>query len=70
MWGVATREQIHKLVDGLPEAELDPVAEILVSRGETESAALGDALEFLRRLDSGEDDGYDFSVSEQLHAER
>ncbi|HEY5295983.1 MAG TPA: hypothetical protein VIJ70_10960 [Gaiellaceae bacterium] len=67
---MATREQIHKLVDGLPEAELDPVAEILVSRGETESAALGDALEFLRRLDSGEDDGYDFSVSEQLHAER
>jgi hypothetical protein len=67
---VATREQIHKLIDDLPEAELDPVAEILVSRGETESAALSDALEFLRRLDSGEDDGYDFSVSEQLHAER
>jgi Arc/MetJ family transcription regulator len=29
-----------------------------------------EAIEFLRRLDSGEDDGYDFSVSEQLHAER
>ncbi len=29
-----------------------------------------DALEFLRALDSGEDDGYDFSVSTQLHAER
>jgi Arc/MetJ family transcription regulator len=29
-----------------------------------------EALEFLRRLDSGEDDGYDFTVSEQLHAAR
>ena len=29
-----------------------------------------EAIEFLRALDSGEDDGYDFSVSEQLHAER
>ncbi len=28
------------------------------------------ALEFLRALDSGEDDGYDFAVSERLHAER
>ena len=29
-----------------------------------------EALEFLRRLDAGEDDGYDFSVSEQLRAKR
>jgi hypothetical protein len=29
-----------------------------------------EALEFLRRLDSGEDDRFDFSVSEQLHAAR
>lgn len=29
-----------------------------------------EALEFLRRLDSGEDDRFDFSVSEQLHAVR
>jgi hypothetical protein len=28
------------------------------------------AIEFLRALDSGEDDGYDWSVSERLHAER
>lgn len=28
------------------------------------------AIEFLRALDSGEDDGYDFAVSERLHAER
>lgn len=30
---VTTREKIHKLVDELPEADLDPVAEILASRG-------------------------------------
>jgi hypothetical protein len=29
-----------------------------------------EALAFLRRLDSGEDDSFDFSVSEQLHATR
>jgi Arc/MetJ family transcription regulator len=29
-----------------------------------------EALEFLRRLDGGEDDRFDFSVSAQLHAER
>jgi hypothetical protein len=29
-----------------------------------------EAIEFLRALDSGEDDGYDFSISAQLHAER
>lgn len=28
------------------------------------------ALDFLRALDAGEEDGYDFVVSEQLHAER
>ncbi len=29
-----------------------------------------DALEHLRRIAAGEDDGYDFAVSEQLHASR
>lgn len=29
-----------------------------------------DAIEFLRGLDSGEDGGYDFAISERLHAER
>lgn len=28
------------------------------------------ALEFLRRLDDGEDDRFDFSVSERMHATR
>lgn len=28
------------------------------------------ALEHLRQIATGEDDGYDFSVSERLHAER
>jgi hypothetical protein len=31
---MATREQVHKLVDELPETDLDPVAEILTSRRE------------------------------------
>jgi len=35
-----------------------------------EEQQLQDALEFLRRLDSGQDDRFDFSVSAQLHAER
>jgi hypothetical protein len=30
---MTTREHIHKLVDDLPESELEPVAEILASRG-------------------------------------
>jgi L-amino acid N-acyltransferase YncA len=73
---VATREQLHEMIDDLPEADVDPVAEILASRvepGDAQNAAQDepqDALEFLRRLDSGEEDGYDFSVSEQLHAAR
>ncbi len=35
-----------------------------------ERRGLQEALEFLRRLDSGEDERFDFSVSAQLHAER
>lgn len=35
-----------------------------------EEHQLQDALEFLRQLDSGADDRFDFSVSAQLHAER
>jgi hypothetical protein len=31
---MATREQVHKLVDELPETDLDPVAEILTLRRE------------------------------------
>ena len=30
---MTTREKVHKLVDALPESELEPVAEILASRG-------------------------------------
>jgi hypothetical protein len=29
---MATREQVHKLVDELPDAALDPVVEFIVSR--------------------------------------
>jgi len=30
---MTTREQVHKLVDALPESELEPMAEILASHG-------------------------------------
>jgi hypothetical protein len=35
-----------------------------------ERRQLKEGLEFLRRLDAGEDDRFDFSVSARLHAER
>jgi Arc/MetJ family transcription regulator len=35
-----------------------------------ERGALRDALEHLDRIATGEDDGYDFAVSEHLHATR
>ena len=35
-----------------------------------ERGALRDALEHLDRIATGEDDGYDFAVSERLHATR
>lgn len=35
-----------------------------------ERTALRDALEHLDRIATGEDDGYDFAISERLHAER
>jgi len=35
-----------------------------------EKRRLQESLEFLQRLDAGEDDRFDFSVSARLHAER
>jgi hypothetical protein len=35
-----------------------------------ERTARRDALEHLRRIAIGEDDGYDFTVSERMHASR
>lgn len=31
---MATREQLHKMIDDLPESDLDPIAEILISRSD------------------------------------
>jgi hypothetical protein len=31
---VTTKERLHKLIDELPESEIEPVAEILISRRE------------------------------------
>jgi hypothetical protein len=76
---MTTREKAQKLLDETPEDELEPFVEILASRvdngteAETSTAqkrARQEAIEFLQALDSGEDDGYDWAVSEQLHASR
>jgi hypothetical protein len=37
--GMATREQAHKLLDGLAESEIDPVVEFIASRGENGAGA-------------------------------
>ena len=46
---MTTREKVHKLVDELPETDLDPVAEFIVSRGESgidpEAAKPGDIID-------------------------
>jgi len=92
---MTTREKARKLLDELPEDALEPIVEILASRGkdrirrlreyspeedegpsaEEEAAAAKSperraAIEHLLRIASGEDDRYDFAVSERLHAER
>lgn len=36
---MTTREKIHKMVDALPESELEPVAEIVASHGPNGTAA-------------------------------
>ena len=36
---MATREQAHKLLDGLAESEIDPVVEFIASRGENGAGA-------------------------------
>ena len=76
---MTTREKAHQLLDELPESEIEPVVEILASRGDNgteaemtpeQKRARQEAIEFLRRLDSGEDDRFDWAVSERLHASR
>jgi hypothetical protein len=43
--GMATREEIHKLVEELPEADFDSVAENLTARRDPETARLGDIID-------------------------
>jgi hypothetical protein len=42
---MATREQVHKLVDELPESRLDPVAEFISEQSEDEAAKPGDIID-------------------------
>lgn len=67
---MTTREKAQKLLDELPEDELEPIVEIMASRGKAEPTARSEAREHLRRIATGEDEGYDFAVSERLHASR
>lgn len=68
---VTTREKAQKLLDELPEDELEPIVEMMASRGKAEpTTARREAREHLRRIATGEDKGYDFAVSERLHASR
>jgi hypothetical protein len=43
--GMATREEVHKLVEELPEADLDSVAENLTARRDPESPRPGDIVD-------------------------
>ena len=58
LWGMTTREKAHRLLDELPESEVEPVVEFIVSRGKSDPGleALLDeeADELLGELDAGE----------------
>jgi hypothetical protein len=56
---MTTREEIHKLVDELPESQLDPLVEYIVSRGQ-------DPL--IRRLDSALPEDEEISSEEEAAA--
>jgi hypothetical protein len=56
---MATREEIHKLVDELPESQLDPLVEFIASRGHDPLA---------RRLDSAPTEDEEISAEEQVAA--
>jgi hypothetical protein len=49
MWGMTTREQIDAVLNNMPESELEPVLEILVSRQgseyDPEAARPGDIID-------------------------
>jgi len=56
MRGVATREQLHKEIDALPESEIEPVAEFIASRGtsgpESETSKPDDLVDDWGELDN------------------
>ena len=58
MGPMTTREKAHKLLDELPESEIDPVVEFIVSRGNgasAESAKPGDIVNDWGNLDAWSD---------------
>jgi hypothetical protein len=60
-------DPVGQVID-LPVDDEQPTAE--EEEAATKSPERRTAIEFLQALDSGEDDGYDWAVSEQLHASR
>ena len=73
---VENRQKALQLVQALPEAQLESLLGFLESLDmqtaatETTEAERAAALEHLLRIATGEDDRYDFSISERLHASR
>lgn len=69
------RQKVLELVQALSEAQLESLLAFLESL-DTQAAAIpteaerAAAREHLRRIATGEDDRYDFSISEHLHASR
>jgi hypothetical protein len=58
---MTTREKVHKLVDELPDATLDPVAEFIATRGH--AAGQGDS--FARWLDSRPEEDEEITAEEE-----
>jgi hypothetical protein len=58
---MTTRETAHKLLDQVPEDELEPVVEFLASRGE--DSGQGDG--FARWLDSRPDEDEEITAEEE-----
>jgi len=67
---MTTRKQTRKLLDELPDSTLEPIVDMMIEPGKAEPTARSEARRHLLRIATGEDDGYDFAVSEHLHATR
>ena len=67
MGGVTAKEKVLELAPQWSEHDAEVALRAVESEHEDEYEW---AMKFLDALDAGEIDGYDFSVSQRLHAER